>query len=189
MMGAPKLQRGEIEIETWLQFFAVPCVGPQELLVIFAFLIPVCQERAGKVEAFSIPALRHHVYLPTNLLLVDLFRFLRVRDIEHSTLAIAETIDEQRFVIGAKADVHWQHTAFDVTDCRNLLCLPFAAVVLINQPEFGCQRGRSEGVIVFVSSCPTTLQRPTWYLAHFFGLTREESPHNHGSPKMFQRLS
>src|SRR5215471_2359979 len=105
-MRTAQLQRGEIECKAWLQLFAVPSVGAQELLVVFALLIPVRQERTGKVEPFPIPALRHHVHLASNLFLVDLFWFLGIRDIEHTTLAIAETIDEQRFVVGAKTNVH-----------------------------------------------------------------------------------
>src|SRR5262249_22788443 len=107
VMRTAQLQRGEIECKAWLQFFAVPSVGAQELLVVFALLIPACQERTGKVEPFPVPALRHHVHLSSNLFLVNLFWFLRIRDIEPATLAIAEAIDEQRFIVGAKTNVHW----------------------------------------------------------------------------------
>src|SRR2546430_14686135 len=106
-MRPAELQRGEIESKAWLQFFSVPCVGAQELFVIVAFLVPALQERTGKVEPFPIPALRYHVDLPANLLLVNLFRFMRIRNIEHATLAVPEGIDEQCFVIGAKANIHW----------------------------------------------------------------------------------
>src|SRR2546430_9711227 len=106
-MRPAELQRGEIESKAWLQFFSVPCVGAQELFVIVAFLVPALQERTGKVEPFPIPALRYHVDLSANLLLVNLFRSLRIRNVEHAALAVTETIDEQRFVIGAKTDVHW----------------------------------------------------------------------------------
>src|SRR5215470_15485145 len=99
-MRPAELQRSEIESKAWLEFFSVPCVGAQKLLVIFAFLIPVRQERAGKVEPFPVPALRHHVNLSSNLLLINLFRLLWVRNVEHAAPSIAETIDKQRFVVG-----------------------------------------------------------------------------------------
>src|ERR1700730_12668240 len=170
-MGPAQLQRGEIESKAWLQFFTVPCIGAHELFIVFAFLIPVFQERAGKVEAFPITALRHHVDLSSNLFLVDLLWFLGVGNIEYPALAVSEAIDEQCFVIGAKADVHWQHAAFDVTDRGNLLCLPFAAVVQVNQPKLRCQCGSSEGIIVLVAPGPADLKWRTWYLENFLRLT------------------
>src|ERR1700730_8476930 len=179
-MGPPQLQCGEIESKAWLQFFAVPCIGAQELLVVFAFLIPALEERAGKVESFPIPALRYHVDLPANLLLVNLFRVMRIRNIEYAALAVSEAIDEQCFVVGAKADVHWQHAAFDVTDRGNLLCLPFAAVVQVNQAKLRCQCGSSEGIIVLVAPGPADLKWRTWHLENFLRLTRMEIPHDHG---------
>src|SRR6266436_7672275 len=106
-MGPAQLQRGEIESKAWLQFFAVPCIGAQELLIVFAFLIPVLQERTGKVEPFPIPALPYHVDLSANLLLVNLFRFLRIRNVEHAALAVTETIYEQCFVVSTQADINW----------------------------------------------------------------------------------
>ena len=126
-MRAAQLERGEIEIERRLQFFAVPGVTAEELLVVGALLVPARQERTGEVKPFPVPALRHHVDLLADLFLVNLFRFLRIGNIEDAALAVAETIDKQCFVIGAQADVDRQHAAFDVTDRRDLLRLPFAA--------------------------------------------------------------
>src|SRR4029453_14049296 len=105
VMRTAQLQRSEIEFETWLQFLTVPCVGVQELFFIFAFLVPVRQERTGKIEPFPIPALRHHVDLSPNLLLINLFRLMRIRNIEDAALTITETIDEQGLIISAKADI------------------------------------------------------------------------------------
>jgi hypothetical protein len=41
------------------------------------------------------------------LLLVNLFRFLRIRNVEYAALAVPKTIDEQCFVIGAQTDINW----------------------------------------------------------------------------------
>src|SRR6476469_4410855 len=135
-MWAPQLQGGEIEIKTWLQFFPIPGVTAQELLVVGALLVPVPQKRTGKVESLAVPALRHHVHLLANLFLVNLFRSLWVAIIEDAAFAVTETIDKQCFVIGADADIDGEHATLDVTDWRNFLCLPFAAIVGINQPKF-----------------------------------------------------
>src|SRR4029077_14166294 len=105
-MGTAQLQRGEIESKARLQFFAVPCIRAQELFIVFTFLVPALQERTGKVEPFPIPTLRYHVDLPANLLLVNLFRLMRIRNVEHAALTVSEAIDEQCSVIGAKADIY-----------------------------------------------------------------------------------
>ena len=120
-MRAAEFQRGEIEIERRLQFFAVPGVTAEELLVVGAFLVPVREKRAGEVEPFPIPALRDHVDLLADLFLVNLFRFVRIGNVEDAALAVAEAIDKQCFVIGAQADVDGKHAAFHVTDRRDFL--------------------------------------------------------------------
>src|SRR6266851_8814618 len=135
-MRAPKLERSEIEFKTWLQFFTVPCITAKELLVVVALFVPSRQQRTGEVEAPPIPALRHHVHLPANLLLVNLFGFVRVGNVEHAALAVTKTIHKQRLVIGAEADVDRKHTALNVADRRNLCCLPLAPVILVNEPKF-----------------------------------------------------
>src|SRR5690242_17923952 len=104
-MRTTKLQRGEIEIKSWLQFLPVPRIGPDELLVICALLIPIRQERTGEIETLPIPALRHHVDLLPDLLLINLLRLLRISDIENATLAVPEAADKQSFVIGTQTNI------------------------------------------------------------------------------------
>src|SRR5207249_5981691 len=125
----------EIEIEAWLQFFAVPGVTAKKLLVVGALLVPSRQKRAGKIKPFSIPALRHHVHLFANLFLVNLFRFLRIGNVEDAALAVTETINKQCFVIGADANIDRKHTALRLTDRRDLLGLPIAAIVRVDEPK------------------------------------------------------
>src|SRR6266852_5837331 len=134
MMRPPKLERGEIEIEPWLQFLAIPRITAEELLVIVALFVPSRQKRAREVEPLPVPALRHHIHLPANLLLVKLFRLLWIGNIEHAALAVTEAIYKQRLVVGAQANVNRKHTALNVTDRRNILRLPFAAIVRVDQP-------------------------------------------------------
>src|SRR5207248_2006927 len=131
-MRASQLESGEIEIKCRLQFFAVPGVTAEKLLVVGALLVPSRQKRAGKVESLSIPALRHHVRLLANLFLVNLLRFLRIGNVEHAALAVTETINKQCFVIGADANIDWKHTALHVADRRDLFGPPFAAVILVD---------------------------------------------------------
>ena len=166
-MRAAQFQRGEIEIERWLQLFAVPGITANELLVVGALFVPSRQKRAGEVEPFPVPALRHHVDLPANLFLVNLFRLLRIRNVEHAALAVTETIDKQCFVIGAQADVDRKHAAFNVTDRRDLLRLPFAAIVRVNEPKLRGQRGRGESVVVFVAPGPADFERRAGHLENF----------------------
>src|SRR6266550_1884528 len=100
-MRAPQFERSEIELELWLQFFPVPGITAEKLLVVGALLVPSRQERTGKIKAFPVPALRHHVHLLADWFLVNLFRFLRIGNVEDAALTIAETINKQCFVIGA----------------------------------------------------------------------------------------
>src|SRR5207249_6817709 len=122
----------EIEIEAWLQFFAVPGVTAKKLLVVGALLVPSRQKRAGKIKPFPIPALRHHVHLLANLLFVNLFRFLRIGNVEDAALAVAETINKQCFVISADANIDRKNTTLRFTDLRDFLRLPFAAIVRVD---------------------------------------------------------
>src|SRR5262245_29363491 len=105
-MRATQLERSEIDVEFRFQLLAIPRVSAKELFVVLTALVPVCQQRAGEIEPFAIPALRNHVNLPADLLLINLMRILRIRDVEHAALAIAEAIDEQRLIVCADADVH-----------------------------------------------------------------------------------
>src|ERR1700724_1722152 len=128
-MRAAQLERGEIEIEGWLQLLAIPRITANELLVVDALFVPPRQKRAREVEPLPVPALRHHIHLPANLLRVNLFRLLWIGNIKHAALAVTETIYKQSLVIGTEADVDRKHTALNVTDRRNILRLPFAAFV------------------------------------------------------------
>src|SRR4051812_17528235 len=119
-MRAAEFERGEIEREFLGQFFAIPSVGFQELLIVVAALVPAREERTAEVEPLPIPTLRDHIDLLADLLLVNLFRLLRIGHIEHAALAVTETVHEQRLVVRAQAYVHWQHTAF-ATDGRDFL--------------------------------------------------------------------
>src|SRR5439155_19747794 len=67
VMRATEFERGEIQIKLRFQLFAVPSISAEELLVVGAFLVPSRQQRAGKINPFPIPALRHHVHLLANL--------------------------------------------------------------------------------------------------------------------------
>src|SRR5207253_10065618 len=94
VMWATQFQRGEIEVERRLQFFAVPGVTAQELLVVFSLLVPSGQKRAGEIKTFPVPTLRDHVDLLADLFLVNLFRLLGVGNIEDAALAVTEGIDK-----------------------------------------------------------------------------------------------
>src|SRR5437667_43542 len=185
VMWSTELQRGEIEIERRLQLFAVPGVTAKELLVVGAFLVPVRQERACEIDPFSVPALRHHVDLPPNIFLINLFRFLRIRNVEYTAFAVAEAIDKERFVIGAQADIDGENSAFDVTDRRNLFCLPFAAIVRVNEPKLRSQRGGGESIVVLIAPSPADFERRAWHLKNFLRLAGMEIPHHHGAAEMF----
>src|SRR5262249_57887054 len=102
------------------------------------------EQGAGKIEALSIPTLGNHVELFADLFLVDLLRLLRVRYVKHTHFTVAETVYEQRFVVVADANIHWQHAA-RWSNLRDVLALPFALVVLVTKPEFGGQSGGGEG--------------------------------------------
>ena len=69
-----------------------------------------------KYKRFPSQLSRNHVDLLADLFLVNLFRFVRIGDVEDAAFAVAETIDKQRFVIGAQADVDGEHAAFHFTD-------------------------------------------------------------------------
>ena len=133
------------------------------------FLSQFAQERAGEVEPFPVPALRDHVDLFADLFLVNLFRLLRIGNVEDAALAVTEAIDKECFVIGAQADVDGEHAAFHVTDRRDLPGLPFAFVVRVNEPKLRSQRGRSEGVVVLVAPGPADFERRAGHLKNFFG--------------------
>src|SRR5438477_11679193 len=138
-MRATEFERGEIEIEAQRQFFAVPNVSAEKLLVVRALLVPVRQKRAGEVKSLPIPTLRDHVDLFADWFLVNLFRFLWIGYVEDAALAVTETTDKQCLVISAQADIHWEHAAFNVTDWRDLFYLPIPLVVRVNQPKFRAQ--------------------------------------------------
>src|SRR5947207_12245554 len=71
VMRATEFQCVEIEVETWFQFFTVPGVTAQELLVVFSLFVPSGQKRAGEIETFAVPALRDHVDLLADLFLIN----------------------------------------------------------------------------------------------------------------------
>src|SRR5215471_2046136 len=123
-MWASELERGEIKVKLRLQLLAVPGKSAKELFVVVAGFVPVRQQRAGEIQAFAVPALRNHVYLPADLLLVLLARLMRIRHVENAALTIAEAIHEQGLVIRADANVHRQHPALDLPNIRDFLCLP-----------------------------------------------------------------
>src|SRR5580765_63938 len=120
-MRTSQLQRGEINVKARFQLFAVPGISAEKLFVVSAAFVPVRQQRAREVEAFAVPTLRNHVELTTDLFFINLLGLMGIRYVEDTALAIAEAIDEQGFVISADADVHQQHTAFDIADGRNFL--------------------------------------------------------------------
>src|SRR6266446_8114425 len=187
-MRPAQLERGEVEIELWLQFLAIPRITAKKLLVVGALFIPSCQKRTGEIKPLPIPALRHHVDLPANLLLVNLFRFLWVRNIENSTLAVAETIYEQGLVVGANANIDGKNTALRITDRRDLFCLPVAVFVLVNEPQLRSKRGGGEGVVVLAAPGPADFERHTRHLENFFWLTGMKIPHHHGIAEVFHRF-
>src|SRR6476469_7600423 len=128
-MRTTEFKRGEIEIKRWFQFFAVPSIGSNELLIVGALLVPVGQERTGEVDTFSIPAFRDHVDLPSYLLLINLLRLLWVCDVENANLAVSEAGHEQGFIIGTQADVDRENPALGVTDRCHVFCLPFVLII------------------------------------------------------------
>ena len=65
----------------------VPTIGADELFIVVAGFVPLREQRARKVEAPAVPALRDHVELPSDLLFVDLARAMRV---DKLTLAALE---------------------------------------------------------------------------------------------------
>src|SRR5438270_514695 len=73
VMRPAQLQLGEIESERRLQLFAVPGISAEELFVVVALLVPLRQKRAGEIEPFPVPALRHHIHLLADLFFVNLF--------------------------------------------------------------------------------------------------------------------
>src|SRR5207248_5509698 len=123
-------------------------VTAQKLFVVGATFVPAREKRAGEIKPFPIPALRDHVDLLPNLFLANLFRFLRIRNVEDAAFAITEAIDKESFVIRAKADIDGKNTAFHLADGRDLLCLPLAFIVRVNEPELRGQRGRGESVVM-----------------------------------------
>src|SRR5262249_22062671 len=128
-MRSPELQGHEIKIKARCEFFPVPGIRPEELVVIGALFVPMLQERAGEVETFPIPAFGDHVDLAADLFLVNLLRFVRIGNVEDATLPIAETIDKQGLIISAQANIDWEDATSYITDRRDLLGLPFAFVI------------------------------------------------------------
>ena len=187
-MRTAQLERGEIEIEARLQFLAVPGVSAEKLLVVRALLVPMRQERTGEVESLPIPTLRDHVDLFADLFLVNLFRMMRIGNVEDAALAVAETTDKQCLVVSAQADIDWEHAAFNVTHRRDLLCLPLAAIVRVDEPKLRAQRSRGKSVVVLVAPRPADFERRTRHPEHFFWLTSMEIPHYHRVSEMFHRL-
>src|SRR5690606_9484270 len=104
-MRAAELERGEIELEPLREPAAVPRVGAEELLIVLALLVPVSEQRAGEVEAFSVPALRDHVHLATDLLLGDQPRVERIAQIIDAADAVSDSVHEPRRVIRTQAHV------------------------------------------------------------------------------------
>src|SRR4026207_1505665 len=107
-MRATQLERREVEFKGGLQFLSIPMISADKLFVVVAFLVPTCEERTAEVKPLTVPALRYHVELPSDLLLVDLFGLVRIRHVEHAALAVAEATHEERSVVRAQADVHGQ---------------------------------------------------------------------------------
>src|SRR5204863_5720565 len=69
-----EFERGEIEREFLRQRFAVPDAALHELLIVVAAFVPAREEGTAEVKPLPIPALRHHVNLFADLLLVNLLR-------------------------------------------------------------------------------------------------------------------
>src|SRR5213594_54768 len=147
VMRATEFERIEIQLELWLQLLAIPGIGADELLVVRALFVPMREERAAEVEPLPVPALRHHVDLLADGLLVNLLRLLRIRHVKDAALAVAEATHEECAVIGAQADVHRKHATL-AADGRDFLRLPLALAVLVAEPELGRERGGGEGMVV-----------------------------------------
>src|SRR5258708_2615947 len=85
-MGPAELLFGEINLELLRQLLAVPREAAQELLVVYAPLVPVREQGRGDVHALPVPALRDHVDLLAGGLLVSLLRRLGVGQVEIARL-------------------------------------------------------------------------------------------------------
>ena len=159
------------------------------MLVVCARLVPIRQERAGVIDAFAVPALRNHVELRADLLLVDLLWLVRVRDVEYACGSVHEGVDEQSRVVGRETDVDRHRQLRGVTNFCYLLSLPDAAFILVDEPDLRRKGGRGECVGVVRSPGPTDLERHTWDVQHGPGLAGMEIPQHHGLSEPFHGLA
>src|SRR5258708_26185637 len=82
MMGPAELCLVEIDCPLLLQLFAVPAEKLQELLVVGAFLVPICEQGGSDIDPFPVPALGHHVDLRPGVRRIGFLGGFRVRQIE-----------------------------------------------------------------------------------------------------------
>src|SRR5262249_18663784 len=127
----------EVDLEGRLQLLAVPGKAPHELLVVGAALVPLREQRGGDVDARAIPALRDHVDLLAGDPLIGLLGLLGIGEIEIARLAVHERVDPEPGPVLVDADVDRQRNLRRIADDGDLLGLPFARGVRLDEPDLG----------------------------------------------------
>jgi len=163
VMRPAEFQLSKIQSKLRLQFLAVPRISTNKLLVIGAFLVPFLQERAGKIKSFSVPALATPCSPVCQSVSRNLFRLVRIRNIEHAALAVTKTINNNVLSSALRLISTGSTPPFTLPTGCNFLGLPIALVVRVNEPELRCQRCCGKCVIVFVAPGPADLQ---WRAGH-----------------------
>src|SRR5882762_1349553 len=141
VMRPAELLLGEVDLERRRELLAVPLEAADELLVVGTALVPVGEERGGDVHACAVPALRNHVHLLAGHALVGLLGLLGVRDVEVPGLAVHERVHPEPGAVLVDTDVDRQRDLGRIADDGDLLRLPLARGVRLDQPELRGERG------------------------------------------------
>src|SRR4051812_10880990 len=136
VMSTAKLQRSEVDLELLDEFFAIPIIGLEELVVFVALHIPVRKQRRRKVNPLTIIALRDHIDLIPDLLCVNFFRSFRVRNIEQMSGPIHEGIYPQVLGVSRNRNVDRQRYLARVANVRHRLRLPLTTTILLDKNDF-----------------------------------------------------
>ena len=135
------------------QLPVLPRVG---LEPVVAGLVPLGEERVGRVQPLAVPRRRHHVghlaelhrarsSLPSN----------GIRHVVHAQRAVAEGVDVDLAVVGRDADVHWEIGA----DLGDVLGRPRPVLLLVDEHQLAGERRRRERVVVVRQERPAQLER------------------------------
>src|SRR5882724_1874663 len=108
MVRPAELLLREVDLERTSERMPVPSVGTQYLLIVRAGFIPLRQQAGGDIDTLAVPALRHHVDLPTRVFLVRFLRMLGVREVEVMGHAVHEGVDPEPFAVGCDGDIDRQ---------------------------------------------------------------------------------